>query len=343
MDTFLRENDLCTIRKPTSTIRLNVSVLNHPQIDKFLSHYGNQIKHVVITELTLPLEESELHFYDKLSKLKSLTVTFAKLRHCEVSNPLPKSFQELKHLKIRNLEKTKTIEQANHLWKMFEFCSNLRSFGCPCVTDVHFQKFQQILRKGQHKKFQIYDVEGFADCKKISLISDLYELSLNCNVKLVNIVCKLVCSFDKLQLQQIAKNIVSIRKLIFLDYLDDLVDVTLPNLEKIEFCFLIEDDEESHLYFLDEEYNGQVGVMTRVLRGSVTFSNLRKLEIWFPRYAETSGKLALMWAYLPSLEELIFLESCGESVEDVAFIGEDGTLPFLHLTSEQTNLKVPKK
>lgn len=158
MGTFLKLDRSIKMRKPTSHFRLFfrcVHAFDQVQMREFLQLYGNQVEHLQVTVMWIPMTPRELEFYEKLPKLKSLTVAMICLNpdfdpsseehQCDIV-PCPSTFRKLKTLKIEFHFVTYGTTETSHLWKLIQSCSQLEHLRLP-VSVVH-----SITNEHQHRR-----------------------------------------------------------------------------------------------------------------------------------------------------------------------------------------------
>lgn len=79
LESFLLSDQIMCIQLPVSRFKLDFlpeeKAWQHPLIPEFLQKYGNQIKHLEIYHMTLPMDKAEFQFYEQLPNLRSLSMT----------------------------------------------------------------------------------------------------------------------------------------------------------------------------------------------------------------------------------------------------------------------------
>lgn len=78
LESFLPKDYLCSIRNPTGCFSLKFSkdekIFANPHLLTFVEKYCNQIENLRVSYLSIPLGEDEWNFYEKLPKLKRISI-----------------------------------------------------------------------------------------------------------------------------------------------------------------------------------------------------------------------------------------------------------------------------
>lgn len=337
---------------PLSRINLQVeSVASYanPRLGAFITRYGYHLRHLdLYRRNNLPYSVDELRFFDKLPNLKYLNVYSIFLCHkdslkanngdMESRNlPLPQVFSKLTELNVSN------ELFGIPVWKLLETCTNLKTFGKldHSNNDGAIEEIQSILKvfgRKHHKKLKHLDL-GYWDMKHLQLdvmgyrqlMSEIYDLIINCDLKLQSVTTSFFEGMEEAQKNQFALKISSLRY-------DCLTNPRFPEIlgahsfPQVEDILLISECQN-----LDVEQVHMTITRNLPLLSSKNLPNLRILRFETPNYncKGDGGKLlARLWSSVPTLEELEFIYV--PFLHDVVFIGENGELPFLHLESEAT-------
>lgn len=321
LEIFLQEDRESSIRKPISRFRLTwgrlvtETVLQSALFDEFLEKYGNQVAQIEVSRMSLPLGENEFKFYEKLGKLRSLTVNQVEVdvrkKITDVEFNFPASFRELRRIKIHNGEHS----MQGYVWKLVEFCKKLEYYATPVCAD--FAMLFQVLKEKKHRNFKFYDMKHYVVGYSKFLTSkesipELCEMSVISDVKWVNVSSRLLTTLEKTSLEKIAPQIVSTRG-----------------------------------FFGREDFGGAVFPYVKEIRVVLglwevpsprVFPGLKKLQISVSVDFRTAGILCMFWSRFPNLEEVKFKGS-GRAT-DAVFMGVQGEPPFLQLTSEFSKSRI---
>lgn len=328
---YLDKDAASSIKMPTTHFKImfdSTESFKSPLIQKFLQQYGNQIEHLHIAGMNIPMGSSEFDFYVRIPNLKSLQVDSV-----TVTNPecviFPSSFNKLKCLKVIHVR-----ENSNGIWKLFEACTGLERYRLPRYTEERytqnpnyygkqFDQMKNILRMGKHAKFTYLD-------------ASLLNTTGNHHVQNGVSLCDLVRSFSlklenfywmklskKEDVERITQHVVSFEGFL---YQEEFQQLEYANLEKItEFQWSDDPDKLTNL--------------TRMFQPK----NLPALKILEISLLEGGASLEYIWSNFPTLEEVTLLYcsflGLGGFVQpgdgDTAFLGSNLESPaFLNLTSK---------
>lgn len=338
---FLQEDNVCSIRNPSSHFQLaytDPDVLGIPRVFTFLQKYAKHVVHLKIFHLTLPLTEHEMMFFVKLENLRSLKVTWLIGREHDESVrkiPFPESFKNLKSLKIDQWGDTlgpgscSTLRKGDLLLQLVQHCKKLVYFRDPNRLPgvERFMIMSKILDDGEHKKLQFYDMmqhkPDFVDnIQREVSVHDLCRRSIAAKLKWSHAPPLLLASLERGQLEQMAPHVVSLMKGWNGRYHIMLEDIQFPQLEQLYFSLVDEVPESIRSHWISKIFSPSV------------FPNLKKLTVDLTAGAESvSEVLVLIWNTLPNLEEVSLCQESPGLLRDDAFIGLNGERPFLQLTS----------
>lgn len=342
IETLLCRDNSSSIKLPITRFRLifrSVDIYCDPRVIEFVQRYGQQVEHLEISHVTLPLSEREQEFYEKLRKLRSLTVFHAHEVECLMDKAFPGIFKNLKSLKIVKMTWL-NLPESNHLCRMLEYCKNLEFFGFPAYHGMEleeflilFKKVRQILEHDERPRGVTYDLKELRSKFYQEILS---EVMVNPYSKLQNVYPGVLLSCNHEVLQATALQVVSLQALSVSKFVGD------PAMGAHDPCIPLPNIQEIQVSFTQTEglgRNAEVVVavspelhLMEIRRRLSIFPALKKLEVLLPRGFGDPGLLSLMWDCFTNLEEVTFTNNC--EIKDVAFIGINGERPFLNLTSE---------
>lgn len=313
---FLRQDKRSTIPHPTSRFHLTwegkqtETVLHQgPLISDFLENYAQQITHLTISRMTIPLGKHTLDFFEKLPKLQSLSVIHLDVvvddDGAKVEDLIfPESFRKLRKLKIRSGRES----QQKFLWKMIEFCRNLEYYATP--DTANFSMLLKILKEGKHKHFKFYDMKryipGYSHLYAEENIRELCELSVMSNIKWVNVQSTFFGSLEKAVIKEIAPQVASLRGF---SGGENFQEVIFHNVGAIWFDKRFPNDE----------------LFIRALEhlADKLFPNVTRVEIAISGFCNVSGGITdLVSSRFPNLEEMRFLDASKKTCNTV-FVREN--------------------
>lgn len=323
LESFVQKDSTSSIKLPTTRFKLDfrtTQVFRHPCIARFLEQYGNQIEHLAVSRLSIPMQEDELSFYESLPNLRTLKVIDS-TELCGRSQKeiiLPRTFRTLKSLKIPNFNRCMP-RQTNVHWKLVEFCTGLEVFGNTMLVSQHkdhFKEMCQILEQNDHRHFQHYDMNAH-NCSiwRNNALPGLFEMMIGHNVKLINVTADILGGLGRIHLEKIASLILSIKDLQMPRDFNFHKGVLLPNVNKIECLSVIGEDL---CPASERQRRGWSGVLPGVT----------KLEVTIPKDVGDPENLSALWESFPNLVELEVTND--EGLTNVAFMSE----PFLRLRSK---------
>lgn len=331
LKSFLEQDDQSSIPMPINRLALGWSsqlLYGHPLMPEFLEKYGNQIRHVKVQNMIVPLLPSTFNFFERLANLKSLRVTVMTLNEGDHDNPsisFPQSFRCLTSLEIHDWWSWPRI------WKMVDFCTNLEHLGLPWqyanVAKTDFPKvvmgLGEILGRKKHKKFKYLDTDyiHLDDRDGIRILS---EFVVKYDLKLTNFC---YANFSALRVNDNALH----DRVLFVRYLEEPpepqeapIPVVLRNVKIAHAVFWPEMNSLEHL---------------SVIMTNTTLPALRTLELHF---SERPPSLEILWRRFPNLEDLSLTlkihqeesDNNGDNINPI-FLGSDPEHPaFLQLTGK---------
>lgn len=348
LERFLIKDRGCTIRVPVTSLELQFSSTKHftnnHLLEEFLENYRNQIVRLEIPILVLPMRRSMFQFFERLPRLKSLTVSDvvaevdARGDDEDKDRELrfPATFRNLKKLDLQDLQ-TLSIPQ-NYLWNLIEFCTSLESLTFPFSQETgevdQFHKMQQVLSRKEHKNFRFYDMTCQSDLFLVSKFEELRDMVCRYDLKLIDIESEFLYFCESEQRKQLAPYVVSMQG--FRGDLESQFDgVTFPNLKAIRFgWFPIHPLPEGvdELWIRENIAIPDIDDLKLTLTHQI-YPALRKLEIRSEFGTAALEMFGLVWGQIPNLEEVAF-QNC-PATSDAVFIGPDPEQPtFLELTSK---------
>lgn len=352
LNAFLSEDASSSIRIPTGLFEFqsrfyqSFNIFGHSRLPDFLEKYGNQIKYLTVPSLQIPMGYEEWEFYKKVPKLKGLTVQMLKIVPELIPEPENVTFPEIfKQLEILEIPRTATPNSGLlWKWKLVEQCTKLKTISWHLQLPGEFEKMRELLEHGKLKKLQccyIDFVSGFGEYQiaevAVPWIPGLCELVKKYQLKLLNANSKYLSKFAITQMEQIAPHISSIKWAPLSEPYEFLTVGVFENVEKIRIASFAIDELPRMSNKTGRAITRASGAQCERLRRSLSpaiFPNLKKFEFDIDMYRgrnDTNLVLALMWGWLPNLEEVIFKNSGGLS--NVAFLGVKQDRPFLLLTS----------
>lgn len=345
---FQGKDEACSIRIPTDHLELTFvepcKIYENIFFPKFLDKYGSQIQRVTVSSLQIPMGEKEWDFFAKLVNLKRLVVGNFSIDSEKTSLPpppgcntfLPASFKKLKSFEISRNTSLATVKNCEMYWRLIEQCTDLETIPWFPQDPEQFRKLWQILKRGTHRKLKHCCVKSVSnnywENAVDARISELCVMCINFKLKLVNANSDFLLGFERTQLLEVVAPQVSTIDWCFQDAYEFNGHVSLPNVEQI------------HLFFRPNDFvrlntksgklrNSRLATALRNSLSQMIFPSLRKLEISAIVCTNESNNtvLALVWRWLPNLEEVVFSDSGG--LNNVPFIGVKRTRPFLVLES----------
>lgn len=315
--------NLCWHKKVKST----EAVFQDSLTSEFLEKYGSNVVHLKVFNMTIPLGENEFNFYSNLPNLRCLSVLAVEVEVDRMDHiHFPESFRNLKKLKIKvaiEYRETQSLlllespDSSQFQWKLLEFCRNLETYVAPFNTDLSV--LNKILTEKIHHKLQFYDMKegpkfNFTEYEQV--YRNLCEMLPVSNIKWANVPSDLLSSFDKICLERVASQVVSLKDI---KSYHDFKGVVFPNVDALRLYWVWEDADT------DDDQS-----LRKFAELPVIFPNLKRLQIRTP--LEGAGGKRLLWMLwrLPNLEEITFNDCV---FGDAAFIGEDEVPPFLQLRS----------
>lgn len=339
---FLQRNKASSIRKPVCRLRFYMSGgkswnFKGHSLEELTGQYGEQITHLELSTMFLPMSLKEKDFYGQFPNLKSLTVenicrNSAGIDTCSEScslTPFPDNFKNLKRLKIRRKD---YYCNSNLLCQLIEHCVNLNYIACPMPTLPHetcefdddqhvrlLEKLKGIFEKGVHKNLKVLDFQGHVvlgheqrpNPKLAPLVCDM---AAKLNIKFLHLNLK---GFKEHHLKIIAPLILSME---IPALKGKYFEVEFPNVRAMGI--------RDGAFWRDD-------VPLEVVQAKLTqhiFPSLRKLV--YEEIADREQFLSVLWNNLPALEEVV-ISNCWYSLEDKLFLGPIPDQPsFLKLTSK---------
>lgn len=233
-------------------------------------------------------------------------------------------------------------------YEFIKFCSNIKRFG-HMYLNQDAQKFGCALShfdQAHYKNLKFLDMDyvhrvnfSLDQVKYRQLISHLLILVTKLDLKLKNVAPQIFDEMEDDQQNQVASRIVSLKNLNIADLqLGPICSIqSFPNVKTVTLSldFSIADEDFDEKIFDERDV-----ILTRnlALVSIKKMPSMRKLKVSMIDYdadGDRSQLLARAWSIVHNIEELC-LQHC-PFVRDSVFIGENGELPFLHLTSEQLN------
>lgn len=104
LEDFLREVDWIPITRFSLEFKA-LDIFTNPSIQKFLQRYGDQIEYLAMSDISIPMEDDEIKFYENLPNLTSLSVrkSHGYGRRREITLPeFPVTFKNVKSLRLLN-------------------------------------------------------------------------------------------------------------------------------------------------------------------------------------------------------------------------------------------------
>lgn len=322
----------------------SVEALECPHLRDFLALYANQVTQLEITRGKFQFPEKELKLYEQLPNLQHLTIKEDPDLDSSVGNsprgpqaPLPQVFSQLRKLKMA------TGCPRFSMRELLKLSLNIRILGFSGIHEdaQEFSDIVIILGQDRHKNLEFVDVGNInMGTFKLSptlyqqLMSNFYEVLISCNLKLINAKPQIFDGMELHQRNQLAQRIYSLRHFEDVNFGLGISNIeSFPNVLDLEFktldCFGLDD---RRLY-------------TRITTNLPLLSidkmpSLRKLKVDVSDQlagTDRSHLVASLWSIVTNVEELYF-ESI-PLITDVAFIGKNGELPFLQLTSKAHNIR----
>lgn len=305
----------------------------------FLICYGDQVTHLEIHREELAYTKNELKFYECFPNLNCLSLKQWGVRPAQEPPqvPFPQVFRELKRLEM-DFE-----TPLFSVWRILELCNQIQSFRHPPnIGNLHHDEFTRLLRtlrQGNYQNLKLLDMLHFSACgfglgqdRPRQLIFELDALVRNRDMKLANVTPHIFRELDD-QLDQFGPRILSLANFDIGDaFLAEITNgIGLPNVKKLRFHV------SCRAFRADLSSAPTKAIIARNLPAlSVEkMPSVRKLEIKIRDWDAKSGGsrlLAGIWGGFPNIVELKLLQNA--SLADVDFIGENGELPFLQLTSK---------
>lgn len=293
-----------------------------------------------MSTMTVPMDQKEIIFYEKLPRLKRLTVRFYdhEISDEVVAFKFPETFKRLKELRVPAPKPGNTVG-CNHYWALIEFCENVEVCGFTSIygeSRDHFKVLNEILARNCTIKLKFYDMTLDHIFTMWDSIDDICHMCVKFGIKLLNINGDLLSSFGKVKLEKVANQVLSIRNLWSTYEPYDFHNVPLPNVKNIEL-FVPKASINTKTGRMPDD--AQISEMQRILSIKM-FPGLKKLTLTLSYnrgFCSSSRVLAEMWSIFPHLEELEVRHSAG--LYDVAFMGINGERPFLALKSKLAEWK----
>lgn len=338
------------IPKPFSQLIIEVESINgfdSARLRQFLARYGSQVRKLEVVRGLDPYTQKELWFYEQFPNLEYFEVVpkpsdffwFAQnLLYGRVpftvTSPVhfPEVFENLVGLSVG------WEFYDFSVWPMIATCNNLRTFKFRMAhgNAQLIKKFLKAFGQNHHKNLKYLEL---ADCdiRRLnlelenyrSLVSQLYALIKKCDIKLLNVTPWFFVGMEEMQGRQFAPNILSLRNV-------NLCDPNLPEMLRAE-VFPETTTVMLHLSLWPLEQQAEPIITWNLeLLSTKKFPSLRILKVDSPiiKWDCDAGKsLAGLWNKVPCLEEVEF--KADYFLQDIVFIGENGELPFLQLTSKK--------
>lgn len=375
MSSFSREDKKIKMRMPTSYFRLIFShtpLLAQLQCQNFLKRYGQQIKHLEVSHMSLPLEPGEFKFYEELPNLKSLRVEELmedrngpeedeEVRGNEVitSLPLPKNLKQLKTLKIENHQVDGPVDAPSHFWKFVESCTSLEYLRLPELQYVNEElevnastgnvlktQFKYLIPEyPQYIPVQVAQLRRILNMKNHTRLRylDLAKLGGNLGVglnkNLIQDFCHLCTNHDLKLVNVLSSYVRKIPGISLETIASHILSVRsyldFPQCDPFKGITLPNVEEMKGIVWSDLPSHNVV--LERKLTAGL-FPGLRKLEIYL--FMGTGISMEGLWGKFPNLEEITFAgyiegvrSKSHEPIGDVMFMGGGTTSPFRQLTS----------
>lgn len=330
------------IGAPTSHFHIefeSTRAFGNCHLQTFLKLYGDQITQLQVYRQRLPITEKEIEFYENLPNLKCLSVVQKETRNsigavCDPKLHLPRVFTKLKEL---NVDKDCP---GFSVWELLDFCTNIRSFSyMNIIEDVkELKRLLSVLDKHQHKRLEFLDLNHVAlDQFELSiperrhLTSLLIALMTKLDLKLLNVAPRIFDVMDQNQRNQFAPRIFSLGSL-------DITDPLLGKIRSVELFPKVRTAALSMEFNNPDVDKSETCTIIASILSVFSCKNMPSLRILSIRIRDSdfgddvSLLLPGVWGNFPNLEELYFQRA--PLIEDIMFIGKNGELPFLQLTSK---------
>lgn len=321
------------IRIPSKRMHLlsptETRTLQSINVDGILHRYGNQITHLEITRMSLPVNahDGEFQFFEKLPKLKSLTIErLIEGDENDDGRLFPENFKNLTTLSVASLDWNFPTRYQTLLRKLIEYCTNLEHIQYPHQFEAgesndssfFLEMMMNIVEKKTNKRLKFLDITHNQSTTNQGILQHMRDMILIHNMKCLGASAGHLSYMEVPELDQIAPNILSLRRG---SEDGNCRGIVFPNVNKISFSWFRQQHEEP--------------LPMELIRGtfpSNQFPNLKILKLSITQADSYDGEIiSSLWLDLPNLEEL---DLNGSDIGDSVFLGSDAANPsFLRLTS----------